>query len=397
MKLKNIIIGIFIALLILVSYAVLRAFTRAGEFSTLTPRFDGTCQFIPNIVGAESIVLSGDKKSIYISSHDRAAQMKSDTRGAIYKLAIDSLSNNPERKDLTGGLPANFKPIGISVYTAPNGETTLMAVSGGVNGRTIDIFKETGGALVHQKNVKIDGAPRLNSVLALGPDSFYVTNESIEKSGSMGAMVKQILDTDKSGSIYYYNGTKAEKLIDGLSYANSLGLSPDGKKLYATGTVSRALFIYDRDTTTNAIKLSDEVFLGTGVDNIFVEETGAPNDIGRIWIASHPKLFTLLGHFDDPSKPSPSQVVVVEPNKDGKGGNVDQVYLSNGDDGFAAASVALRSGNKMIMGSIFEKSIRVCELPKVWHQSQSHPAQRLLDTKRDTELKKQEEAAKKAK
>lgn len=392
MKLRNIIIGITIIITIVISYLIISAMTRAGELSTLTPRFDGACQSVPNLAGSESIVLSADKKSIYISSHDRAAQLKDpNTRGAIYKLPIDGIEKVSARQDLTNGAPAAFKPLGISIYTAPNGETTLMAVSGGMGGRSIDIFKEVNGTLVHQKNVKIDGAPRLNSVLALGPDSFYVTNESVEKSGSLSAMIKQILDSDQSGSIYYYNGKLAKKLADGLSYANSLGLSPDGKKLYATGTVSRALFIYDRDIATNAIKLNEEVFLGTGVDNIFVEEDG------RIWIASHPKLFTLLGHFNDPSKPSPSQVIIVEPNKDGtKGGNVDQVYLSNGDDGFAAASVALRSGNKLIMGSIFESTIRVCELPKVWHQSKSHPAQRLIDTKRDTELKKQEEAAKKA-
>ena len=393
MKLRNIIIGLFVIIAILATYTIISALTRAGELSKLTPRFDGTCQDVPNIAGAESIVLGADKKAIYISSHNRAAQLKDQTtRGAIFKLPIEGIEKISARQDLTGGIPAQFKPIGISIYSAPNGEITLMAVSGGVNGRTVDIFKEMNGALVHQKNVKIDGAPRLNSVLALGPDSFYVTNESVETNGSLRAMMLQIFDKDKSGSIYYYDGANAKKLVDGLSYSNSLGLSPDGKKFYATGTVSRALFIYDRDIATNTIKLNEEVFLGTGVDNIFVEEDG------RIWIASHPKLFTLLEHFKDPSKPSPSQVIIVEPNKDGsKGGNVDQVYLTNGDDGFAAASVALKSGNKIIMGSIFEDKIRVCELPKVWHQSKSHPAERLIDTKRDTDLKKQEEAAKKAK
>jgi hypothetical protein len=49
----------------------------------------------------------------------------------------------------------------------------------------------------------------------------------------------------------------------------------------------------------------------------------------------------------------------------------------------------------MVLGSVFEKSVRVCQLPKVWRQSESHPAQRLLDTERD-ELKKEAEKAAKA-
>jgi hypothetical protein len=86
--------------------------------------------------------------------------------------------------------------------------------------------------------------------------------------------------------------------------------------------------------------------------------------------------------------------LILEPSPTGKGGKVDQVYLKDGSDGFSAASVGVRAGELLILGSVFEKGIRVCQLPKVWKQSESHPAQRLLDTERDELAKEAEKAAK---
>lgn len=386
MKLKNILAILGTLFLIVLSFIIIRAMTRAGEFSRLTPRFDGTCKDIAGLAGAEDISLSADKTSIYISSVNRRAMANDNlVRGAIYKLPISGIETISARTDLTQNMPTAFAPVGISLWTSAEGKTTLMAVNSANNKRSVEIFGvETNGTLTHQKTVNIEGASRLNDVLAIGPDKFYVSNESDYKQGSIEEIFAQTLDYDKTGAIYYYDGQKSEKLASGLTFANSLALSPSGDKLYATGTISRALFVYGRDKQNNTLIKQEEVFLGTGVDNLFVE------DDGRIWIAAHPKLYTLIGHFSDAKKTAPSQVIILEPNQNGKGGNIDQVYLSNGDDGFSGASVAVRSNNTMIMGSIFEDGIRVCELPKVWHQSKSHPATRLIDTERDYAIKKKQ-------
>ena len=89
-------------------------------------------------------------------------------------------------------------------------------------------------------------------------------------------------------------------------------------------------------------------------------------------------------------------MIVLEPAIGGGGGKIDQIYLKGPEDKFSGASVAVRDGNKMVLGSVFEPGIRVCTLPPVWKQSQSHPAQRLLDTSRDVEKQEAEKAAKKA-
>ena len=58
--------------------------------------------------------------------------------------------------------------------------------------------------------------------------------------------------------------------------------------------------------------------------------------------------------------------------------------------------MAVRDGDTMVLGSVFEEGIRVCTLPPVWKQSESHPAQRLLDTDRDFIKQQEEKAAKEA-
>ena len=50
----------------------------------------------------------------------------------------------------------------------------------------------------------------------------------------------------------------------------------------------------------------------------------------------------------------------------------------------------------MVLGSVFEPGIRVCTLPAVWKQSESHPAERLLDTDRDFIQQQKDRAAKEA-
>jgi arylesterase/paraoxonase len=246
------------------------------------------------------------------------------------------------------------------------------------------------GTLAHRRTVSVPGLLRINDIAATGPDSFYATSESDLKRGSVAEILSIITDGDRTGAIWYFDGTSGRKLDTGIGFANSLALTADGKTLYASGTLSRAIYVYTRDPATNAIQRRDMAFVGTGADNLDVE------DDGRVWIATHPRLLSFVQHASNPAKGSPSQVIILEPAKSGKGGKVDQIYLKDGNDGFSGASVAIRDGDTMVLGSVFEEGIRVCTLPPVWKQSESHPAQRLLDTDRDFIKQQEEKAAKEA-
>jgi arylesterase / paraoxonase len=411
---KPLAIGGLAALLVIgaVSYTGFRAAIRAGEFTTLTPVFDGTCTDVGGLPGPEDVQLDRAANVLFIASDDRrAAQAAAKVgqplpRGAVYALPWDALETTSARVDITQGKPARFQPHGLSLHTAADGSRTLFVVNHpngfqNYEGTTVEVYAvQADGLLNHTRSVSVPGLVRINDVVGTGPDSFYATSEFDPNQGRLKQAWGVLNGTDLSGSVWHVTAStgKGQPLADGLGFANSLALSADQRTLYATAATGRALFIYDADPTTRALTLRDKAFLGTGVDNLDLEPDPAGGP-GRLWIGAHPKLLTFaLGHAANGS-PAPSQVIVVEPAKAGeKGGKVDQVYLKTGepvgdDPGYSGSSVAVRSGNRMVIGSVFEKGLRVCTLPAVWKQSESHPAQRLLDTERDEKLKAEKKAA----
>jgi arylesterase/paraoxonase len=409
---KPLAIGGLAALLIVagISWVGFRAAIRAGEFTTLTPVFDGACVDVGGLPGAEDLWIDRAAGTVLVSSDDRRAAQaaaragQAPPRGALVRLPLAGVESVSARVDLTGGVPARFHPHGLSVWTGPDGKRVVMVVNH-PNGApdyadtAVEIYDEApDGRLIHRRSARVPGLVRINDIQATGPDGFYATSEFDPDRGGLAIGWGFLNGNDASGSLWHVEGGVGRKLADGLGFANSVALSPDGRTLYATATIARALHIFDRNPRTQALERRDVAFLGTGVDNLDVEPDG------RVWIASHPKLLTFaLGHAAR-GRPAPSQIIVVEPATDGPGGKVDQVYLKTGEPedgapGFSGASVAARTGDTMVLGSVFEPGIRVCRLPAVWKQSESHPAQRLLDTERDEiarERKEAEDAARKA-
>lgn len=386
-----------VALVALASFTWFRTASRAGEFTTLIPVFDGTCTDIGGLPGSEDIVLDRIAGRMFIASDDRRATATgSPKRGAVYVLPIRGAETISARLDATKGMPAAFHPHGISRFVDETGRATIMVVNhpAGFNdytGTTVEIYDVLADTtLAHRRTVSVAGLTRINDILAIGPDSFYATSESDLVRGSIAESLSIITESDRSGAVWYFDGNIGKKLAGGIGFANSLALMADGRTLFVSGTTSRTIYIYDRDPQTNLITQRDAAFIGTGPDNLDIEEDG------RVWISAHPKLLSFVQHAGNPDKGAPSQVIILEPAAGGAGGKVDQIYLKDSNDGFSGASVAVRDGDTMVLGSVFEAGIRVCTLPPVWKQSESHPAQRLLDTSRDVVKQQADKAAEKA-
>lgn len=378
------------------SYIFFSAWTRAGEMTTLTWRFDGTCTDVAGIAGPEDMVLDRQRHVLWVSSDDRRPGSQT-VPGSIQAINFDAPVMAPAPVTAVGrAFDASFQPHGISLFVGADGTRVLFVVNHpnghmDYSGTTVELY-EVGpdNGLTFKRAIAIPGLSRINDIIAVGPDRFYATSESDAAQGSIGERLGFILNTDHTGAIWYFDGTKGTRLAGGIAFANSLAVSPDGKRLYATGTLDRMLHIYDRDTATGGLTKVDEAFIGTGLDNLDVEPDG------RIWIGAHPKLFTFDAHANDPAgKVAPNQVIIVEPAADGKGGKVDQVLLQPGDAGVSGVTVAVRDGNRMVMGSVFSNNLRVCTLPANWKHSQAHPARLLIDPARDAAIKAADEAKEK--
>ena len=154
--------------------------------------------------------------------------------------------------------------------------------------------------------------------------------------------------------VLYYDGTAFKKVAQSIALANGINVSPDGNTLYIAATVGRKIQVYTRQIPSGTLTLRDEIFLGTGVDNI------ERDPAGNLWVAAHPKLLTFVAHANDPATLSPSQVLKITPGQDGHY-QIDEIYLDTGE-ALSGSSVGAVFGHHLLIGSVFDDHFLVCEI-----------------------------------
>jgi arylesterase/paraoxonase len=346
-KLK--IAAIIIALAVI--WRVIDTIRHAGEFKTINPHFAGQCQKIGGVVGAEDITIHPQTGVAFISSSDRRALLRGESApGAIY--AYDLKSDTPRLKNLTPNLDHDFHPHGISLYLGENGAVSLFVVNHRANGDAIEIFDYRDSTLVLRESIRGELMTSLNDVVAVGPRSFYTTNDHGNVS-ALGRTAEEYLQLARS-YVLYYDGNTLKKVAEDISYANGINVSHDGKIIYVAACVGLKINVYDRDMASGALQFKKEIPLGTGVDNIELDADG------NLWVAAHPQLLTFTRHAKDASKLSPSEILKISfmPSGDYK---VDQIYLNNGEE-ISGSSVGAVFGRKLLVGSVFESHFLLCEM-----------------------------------
>lgn len=359
-----------------------------GAFTTLAPRFDGQCAALDGLAGSEDMVFDRERRVVYVSSFDRRAdQAGTPTRGAIYAVPFDA-PQSLRRIDLTGGAPADFRPHGLDLHIDADGTRRLFVINHRPGGDTLDIFRiaadavdPTAPRLIPEASLSDPLLRNANDVLALSPVSAYITLDSAYRAGHPG-QVWEALAGRRNGAVVHITPDGARRVAEDLAFANGLALNATSDTLYVAETLGRSIALFARDPADDSLRFTQREFIGAGVDNI----TPDPQT-GLLWIAAHPKLLDFVGHAGDAGAPSPSQIIIIEPNA----GQGDQVFLSDGvsdggavygSDGLAAdisgASVVVADveARRMLIGSVFEDHILACDLPQVWRHSQAYPASR---------------------
>ncbi len=351
---------IVLALIVgIISIMGLRFLSAAGFFTGIKQEVAAQCTTIPSPPGPEDIQIDRTRGLAFVSATDRRALMagKTGTRGGIYTIDLTAPSDQWSLHPVTASEPADFHPHGISLYNGPDGMRRLFAVNhrtGG--GQSIEIFDiAADGTLTLFKTVEDPLLISPNDVVAVGPEAFYAVNDH-DTSNRSAAMLGDLLLLRK-GNIVYYDGAAMRIVGDTLGFANGINVSADGKSIYATEFVGRSLHIYVRDVATGTLTPTDFTTLGTGLDNIDVEEDGS------LLIAAHPEITALVAHGSDPKKLSPSQVIRVELSPKGEGGRAGTIYLNRGEE-LSGSSVAAGYRDLMLIGNVFDPKILVCKQSK---------------------------------
>ncbi len=344
----RILIGLAVVLVV-IGLFVLKTFKDAGQFKTIKSHCDCQCTPVDGIVGPEDITIDPETKIAFVSSDDRRASERGDSvQGAIYAYSLNPSS--PFLTNLTTDLPFAFHPHGITLYQSEEGRKYLSVINHRDNDHFIEIFEFTNMKLNHLESINGPLMTSPNDIISVGPRQFYVTNDHGAVS-SRGRKVEEYLQLANS-YVLYYDGSEFRKAAGDIAYANGIAISPDGRIVYVAAVVGRYIRVFERDGKTGILTHRQDIDLGTGVDNIEIDEQGT------LWVGSHPQMLTFVKHSGDASVLSPSQVLKISSDSDGTY-NIKEVYLNTGEE-ISASSVAAVYRNRMLIGAVFDDHFLDC-------------------------------------
>ena len=319
----------------------------AGVFKTIEPHFTGQCDQIVGMVGSEDITFIPNENAVLVSSYDRhieAADASQPIAGSIFHYNLDTQKFSkisPEIED--------FRPHGFSLYKMANGETRLFVINHAGKQQTVDIFSLKQNKLTLLRSIQSEKLNSPNDIVAVGPEQFYATNDHHYSSGIMHVLENYLMLP--ISNVMYFDGEDYKQVASGMSFANGINVSANGKQLYLASLSSLKVHVYQRDLTSNELSLLKKIDTQTGVDNIELDENG------DLWIGAHPQLLKLASYAKNSQARSPSQVLIIKVS-DGSF-DVESVYLNNGDP-IAGSSVAAVKRNRMLIGSVFDDKILDC-------------------------------------
>ncbi len=347
---------LLVAVLAIAAFALRTAYL-AGYFRTINPRFDGTCRLIDGPVGSEDLTVDRGAGLAYISSTDRRAAVMGNPRpGAIYSYDLNAESAAPI--NLTADADTSFQPHGLSLWIAPDGRRVLYVINHPAPGtrpyaHSVEVFEVVASGLRHRSTIIDARLVMPNDLVAVDEDRFYLTNTHRNPPGRM-----QTIETYlrlRGANVLYYGRSGFEVAADDLILPNGINVSRDGKTIYVASMTMQEVLIYDRDPATGALQLRGGIPVGSGLDNIDVD------DDGSLWIGAHPNLLAVPALRDDPKAIAPSQALRVALS--GGEAKVEEVYLDRGEQ-ISAASVAVHSGDRLLLGQIFGNGILDCRMNK---------------------------------
>jgi len=343
-------------LLVVAAFFVLRWLTAAGVFTSVAPVTPAVCKAVPDIPGPEDFEVDAAHDAIIVSSTNRrAAKNAPDSRDGLYALKLSDPGAAPRKLD---GVPTDFHPHGISLYRAPNGDETLMAVNHRKDGgQAVEIFGLTydNGAAKLTARSSIGGGLLIspNDLSAAGPDRFYVSNDHVTKT-PLGRFAEDYLVWPHA-DLLYFNGTNFRIPVQRMAFPNGVYVTPDGTHLYIAVTAERRIIAMSREPFFGNLTEIGSLSLPMRPDNISADAQG------RLIVAGHPSLIRVNQFRADASKPSPSEVVRINLDKSGVPTGYDVIFA---DDGklIGASSSAAMVGNKLVIGSVLDDKLLECEM-----------------------------------
>ncbi|XP_032037096.1 serum paraoxonase/arylesterase 2 [Aythya fuligula] len=313
------------------------------------------CQLIKGIErGSEDIDILPNGLA-FISSGLKYPGLKSfapDKPGEIFLMDLNEEKPRAVELRISRGFDlASFNPHGISTYIDKDDTVYLFVVNHPHQKSTVEVFKfvEDDNSLVHLKTIRHDLLISVNDIVAMGPDSFYATNDHYF-SDFILMFLEMFLGLTWSNVVYYSPKEVKEVAADFYS-ANGINISPDKKYIYVADILDHKVHVMEKHANWNLTHVKT-LQLDTLLDNLSVDP-----DTGDIWTGCHPNGMKLF--YSDPENLPASEVLRIQ-NILSEEPVVTRVYADDGSV-LQGSSVASVHGGKLLIGTVFHRAL-YCEL-----------------------------------
>ncbi|XP_077977178.1 serum paraoxonase/lactonase 3-like [Glandiceps talaboti] len=338
-----------------------------GYHKTIYNHEPGPCRAVPGIeMGSEDITVTRNGLA-FISSgilsgakgyHSDPRRQPPHLKGRIFIFDFNHPKKNVVEVTLNGDFDrSNFYPHGISLYEDPkSGERRLFVVNHHISTQDrieIFVFDETSTSLNHLKTVTGENIFSVNDVVAVGPDTFYYTNDLYYLHWQR--RLEKLLDLHY-GTIGFYDG-KDRLVASRLEGPNGINVSPNGRYLYVASVPPGYLTVFERNDD-NSIEEKQRIYLHTGIDNIEVDR-----ETGDLWVGCHPVRYMWLNHKANITKRAGSHVLRIHfESESAPYDKVDirQVFMNDGSL-ISGSSVASYYDNQLLVGTVLQK-MAYCEI-----------------------------------
>jgi len=345
---RRLLIIVLLLALVAVGRLVWVMIPASGALLSLEQTNTESCARVEVGPGTEDVTIDQATRTVFVSSAER--RDPSLPRGGIYAFSLDG---DPAPVEVSSNVPADFRPHGISLWNGAGDEKRLFVINHPkAGGHTVEIFDVAADAtLLHVTSVSFDEMHSPNDLVAVGPESFYASNDR----GFVGGILN-LIETYFAlplASAVYWDGETGNTAATGFAFANGINVSDDGQTLYIAEVLARQISVYDRDVESGELTFRSSIPVDTGPDNIEMAEDGA------LWVGAHPNVFDFLAHAQDPSAISPSQVLRIDPET----GAVENKLIDL-EGNLSASSVGAVAGPTLVVGAVFESAVLVCTLPE---------------------------------
>jgi arylesterase/paraoxonase len=341
--------GIWLAVVLFVMYVY------PGFLAPVPSHFDGACRAIAMDAGAEDLRIDPVTGLAYLSYFENARPGPR-RMGTGTVMLMDLNAAQPRVRAALATEPPHFAPSGLSLYVPASGPKRLFVVNRAELGtHSVEIFDQSAtGAFTPVQTLRDRLFWSPTAIVAVGPKQFYVVNDAGFKDQDEFDARRYVVGKLRGsrGTVVYYDGEHSQIVAEGLGMPTGVALSPDGRALYVAESSERQLQVFDRDTTTGALKPTQRIQLRASPHNLTVDADGT------ILVTTHPPGSSFAPPVGGVSTHYPTQVLKVTPSAE-SGKQVSDVYTNDGSE-LSGGSIAAPHGNGFVIGSATDHKLLMC-------------------------------------